>query len=218
MKKIIFILVLIFLSATVVGINYSRSFNTLTIKFSSKNTGQVVDVYNTGPDTVDEADQLIKKNLVAENITSEKKISLKKGSYSVVSRKNESYEQFNEKISLYQGNQEITVGSYFSQSNLDKLLVDKKSAIEASLINKYPRIEGRYSFENESLFHFGDWYGTILNYVSTDSNNSDTLVAVLKKEGDVWKVITSPPNLFVSTKDHPEIPLDIANELNQKVY
>jgi hypothetical protein len=202
----------------VVGINYVRSFNTLTIKFSSKNTGLVVDVYNTGPDTVDEADQLIKKNLVAENITSEKKLRLKKGSYSVVSRKNDAYEQFNKKISLYQGSQEITVESFFSQSNLDKLLAGEKSVIEASLISKYPRIKGQYIFENESLFHFGDWYGTTLKYVSTDSNNSDTLVAVLKKEGNVWKVITRPPNLFVSTKDHPEIPLDIANELNQKVY
>jgi len=202
----------------VVGINYVRSFNTLTIKFSSKNTGLVVDIYNTGPDTVDEADQLNKKNLVAENITSEKKLRLKKGSYSVVSRKNDAYEQFNKKISLYQGSQEITVESYFSQSNLDKLLAGEKSVIEASLISKYPRIKGQYIFENERLFHFGDWYGTTLKYVSTDSNNSDTLVAVLKREGDVWKVITSPPNLFVSTKDHPEIPLDIANELNQKVY
>jgi hypothetical protein len=218
MKKTLIIIGTVLIAGAIGITMYLRTFNTLTIEFSDKSPGLIVDVYNSGPDTVNEAQQLTEKNLVASNISSKQKIRLKKGGYSVVSRKNDTYEPFNQKVSLYQGNTNSVVEPYFSESKLKTLLEPQKSAIQSAATSAYPRITGRYIFEDEKLFHFGDWYGATLKYVGTDRNNADSLLVVMKKEGTNWKIVTRPPSLIVSQKDYPDIPLDIANSLNLRAY
>jgi|GEM_PF-2542150 len=218
MKKLLVFLGVVAIAFSIGLTIYLRSFNDLTINFSEKSSGVIVDVYNTGPDTVDEAQQINDKNLVASDIKSNQKLRLKKDSYSIVSKKNDSFAAFNQKVSLYQGDVEVLVEPFFSESRLNDILNVNKGSIQSSAISSYPRIDGRYIFENEKIFHFGDWYGATLKYIGPDVNNADPLLIVLKREGSNWKVITRPPSLLVSQKDYPEIPLDIADQLNQRVY
>lgn len=99
----------------------------------------------------------------------------------------------------------------FSDERLLALLQDQKSAINA-VLSSNDKTQG-YTPKNELLYEDGTWYAAKL--VPADPINQDTLVVILHKENNTWKVAADPAiTLYIA--DHPEIPEDIIRDINNR--
>lgn len=125
----------------------------------------------------------------------------------------------------------ITITPYYSSERLASLLTENKQAIRSVVTSEYSNISQLYDFENERLYHFGEWYSATLKYKGTDIFNADTLRLVVHKDGDTWRVASKPPmpilNAYNSgdtgdvgevSSDHnhvtTSIPIDILSRVN----
>lgn len=101
-----------------------------------------------------------------------------------------------------------------SEAELQNRLALEQPAITAALQEALPKVELLYITERAKLYHRGEWYGAVLQYTGSDSNNRDTLRIVLYKKEGVWTVRTHPPQLLLNKHDLSDAPIDMLNDLN----
>lgn len=108
--------------------------------------------------------------------------------------------------------QNIDIG--YTAAHLQTVLKSEDSAIQAAITKADPRMTSLYKVAAGSLYHHGEWYGAVLVYAGTDSLSRDTLRFVMKKEGNDWKLVTTPPQLSLSSKTYKDIPVEVIKAVN----
>lgn len=197
-------LIILILISSWFGFRYMTSFETITITY--KNI-EKAEIYNT-PDSHNS-----KHGTPVSNINqSGQKIKLKKGSdYIIDFTGSTGYE--NGTIILRDGQKEIYIDPYLSEEKLEEIRTKELPIIHAVITNKYPNIN-LYTLGEGRLYQWGEWYGTTLKYIGTDSFNSDTLRLILKKENNTWVIKTDPPNITLNKFMYGEIPEEILRDVN----
>ena len=99
----------------------------------------------------------------------------------------------------------------------DEQLAAEQAAIDAVLIEKYPKIATDYVINKGQLFEKGKWYGTTLTYKGSDIDNRDTLRVLMEKKDDTWTLLTTPPRPILSAKEFPDIPKSILQTINKPI-
>lgn len=205
-KKNIFIVLILFvlILATGVILNIYLSSRSVKIVFTNIKTVSVSEISPEG----NEAKKPVE--IVTE---SGKSVRLKKNniytvSYTGIDGYADGTQNFNPKK-----DGDIYLTPYFSEKKLNNILETERPVVH-NLITKTYKNSNLYTYQGETLYHFGDWYSAKLKYTGNDAYNSDTLILVLRKENNTWKIINNPPSLYVSHISYPNIPDDIINSVN----
>jgi len=140
---------------------------------------------------------------------------MKKGSYVIVTEKNDSYKQIILPLYLEDSHAHIDIKPQYSDEKLQLMLVQELPAITEAIRKTYQDISSYYTQEPGWLYEKGEWYATKLKYVGQgDIFKNDTLRIILHKESGVWKVITLPPDIVISHVLYPQIPREILIDIN----
>jgi len=193
---------------------YQKNYQTLIIDFPANSTGLVVDIYKYDGS---EGDKPEEKNIVKSNISNSASLKLKTGGYRIVTRTNASFENFDQAINLGNSPKSVKINGYYSTAKLKLKLTNEKQIIMTAIVAAYSRFSVLYDLSDESLYHNGEWYGALLKYKGDDYLNNDSLLLVAKKENGAWKIITRPPEQFISSRKYPSIPSDVVKDINGKV-
>lgn len=119
-------------------------------------------------------------------------------------------------ITLNVGNTPVrkSIDIDYVNSYLSDLLKGEKTVINTAITDSNPQLAKLYSINSGTLYHHGEWYGTTLSYIGTETLQRDTLRLVLKKDNGVWKVVTNPPQIVLSAKEYPSIPFNVLKAVN----
>jgi hypothetical protein len=144
-------------------------------------------------------------------------MKLKKGAYQLITSGTD-VRKTTENLQV--GDQPITKDMYIPLSDefLQKQLAAESSAIHQTIIDRYPQLASLYTINPGKLYGRGEWYGTVLTYIGTDSDNRDSLRILLQKQGNSWHVVTTPPQPLLSAKKLPDVPSYILSDINQPAY
>lgn len=101
---------------------------------------------------------------------------------------------------------------FYSKSVLAKMLSNERSTIQNTLLNTYASLSDYYSFGNDRLYGYGNWYGVVL--VSNNPGVYDTLRVIMQQENGSWKVI-GQPQISIGAPANPSIPLSVLSSVDQ---
>lgn len=101
--------------------------------------------------------------------------------------------------------------------DLTKQLAVEEPEILKVINTNYPQIATSYVINKGKLYGDGSWYGTTLTYTGTDTMSRDTLRILMQKQGDDWKLLTTPPQILLSTVEFPDVPKEILKDINQPI-
>ena len=99
----------------------------------------------------------------------------------------------------------------------EEQLKAEQTAIDAVLIEKYPKVASDYIINKGQLFEKGKWYGTTLSYKGADVDNRDTLRVLMEKKDDKWTLRTNPPQPMLSAKEFPDVPKSVLQTINKPI-
>lgn len=185
-------------------VHRSRTLQTLTVNYTHSHGAAIYDASES---------QTGKATLVQDLSKSGASIRLKRThTYLVTAKGDDGYEDSSRGFVLGDKPFTINLNPYYSPQKLGSLLNQERPDILRALKEKYPKIK-LYTVDSGKLYHWGDWYGTILRYKGAYSQSSDSLRVVLAKEGGVWKIKTSP-YITLSKYSYPSIPVDILRDVN----
>lgn len=203
----------------IVGVvNYVRSRQQLTVSFDVSTSEQftaviyeVTDVENT------DYQSYVRDENAVLTITGNTHTKIKKGKYVLAGQGNEGYANALTPFTLAEEPVTLTIKPAYSEGKLQNILNDQRGAIRDALIRSSPRALGLYDIDAEKLYSQGEWYGATLVPKNTDDNALafDLLRLVMQKDGDTWKLATSPPELILSRVVYPDIPRDILVDINK---
>lgn len=196
-KIIISILILIALICGGLLLKYFLSFKNVTINLSDDTSS--LTIFNSN-------------NIEIHNIKDSQTIKIQTGNYIFIPE--------GEKISsdaitvVITKHETINIDPDYSNIYLESILETEKTKIQKLFNDKYPNIITNYTIKNYQLFKKGEWFGGILVKNNSSFNNKkDTFRFVAKKTDGVWEIINYP-DLILTAKDYPDVPLDILNEIN----
>lgn len=101
--------------------------------------------------------------------------------------------------------------------DLVKQLSTEEPEIIKTLTTAYPQIATEYSINKGKLYGDGTWYGTTLTYTGSDTMNRDTLRVLMQKQNDDWKLLTTPPQILLSTVEFPDTPKEVLRDINKSI-
>lgn len=111
-------------------------------------------------------------------------------------------------------NKEIKVHPNFSAQYLSDQLVKELPKINTIIIDKYSSIMSDYEINNAILIGDTNWAGVIITPKNMDANNPTTYFrAVLKKEGDTWRIMNKP-EVVLTIYNSPDINREILQQIN----
>jgi len=207
-----FLSTILFVSV-VLAFNYFTSFQTLSISFAHNSLKAEIYPANSG----DGADELSYIHSLVESVGEDKTVRLKKGTYIVKSPQSGDYKETLTRVVLESSKESVFIQPDYTDQKLNNLLTQESTAIHTAIAAKYRRIPELYTISQGKLFGQGEWYATTLVYKNqADLYQSDTLRIILHKDGDSWKVATTPPEIIISKVIYPDIPsfvIDGANNL-----
>lgn len=118
-------------------------------------------------------------------------------------------------ISINNTTSKIPVAFNFTAEHLNDLYQTEKTAIEATLLTKYPQITTTYDIHQGKLYHQGDIYGALLVARDQSGDNADTLRVLMQKRGDEWILRSKPPTPILSAPLYSDIDKNILRAINQ---
>lgn len=186
MKKLIvrIIIVVLVLGLAIAGMHYFLSTRTISFKLSHVENAVIKDKNDW--------------TIATLNSNSDTARLYKGSSYTVHYDATDGYQDSSQTFTVENDN-EITVSPYYSNERLSSLLAEQSQAIRAAVVAKYPTITGLYDFQNERLYHYGEWYSATLKYKGNDFFNEDKLRLVVHKQNDTWHVASQPPMPSLNT-------------------
>lgn len=150
------------------------------------------------------------------SITPNKEFSLQKGTYKIHisgdDAKSDTRTLNVQNIPITQ-----TIPISLPDKKLQELLDKERSAISAIITKQYPQLSSLYTMR-ETLYNRGEWYGAVLTYKGTDTDNRDTLRLIAHKQAGQWKLITTPPKPLVSVAEYPSVPREVLDAINEPSY
>lgn len=114
-------------------------------------------------------------------------------------------------------NIEININPNYSNKYLMLILPGVENTILPILKEKYPEIMNNYKITNGTLFVKGEWYGGLLENITSDHNSrKDVFRFVAYKENSVWKIINYP-ELILTKSVYKTVPINILNSINNLI-
>lgn len=141
-------------------------------------------------------------------------VRLKKGSY-IVKSSGKNIDTNTQEITVDGSKDTYDINFRYTDKYLASLYEDEQLSIYTAMLLEYPSILSDYTLHNDQLYGLGDWFGAALVYNDQEADNRDTLHILMKKSGDNWQVISTPPSPVLSAPDYPQVPYSILMAINQ---
>ncbi len=203
-RNISLLVILVFVVSLVLFVfSYINSQQFIIVKY--KNTSKVT-IQKVG-----EGARSLEKETVYKK--SGEKIKVSKGNYLLKYTGSDGYSSDYRKIDVSNKPVYISLDPDYSQQKLSSILGEEFESIKNVLNTKYKNIN-EYNIQKGKLYKKGQWYATTLQYIGSDESNYDTLRLVMEKKDGKWVLVTNPPNIVLGSKDYPNIPLDILQDIN----
>ena len=135
---------------------------------------------------------------------------IKRGNYQYVANGGGDYAKRVGSIAVGNKPVALTITLSYSPEKLASLLKIEQPAALQALNKKYPSQMAGYTPSNGKLYDMGQWYGVKL---TPKTPNQDTYRVVLHKDGNTWKVMTTP-SIILSSPVYPAIPHDILSDID----
>jgi hypothetical protein len=181
-------------------------YKNFTINFNNSHDVAIYDAHRTQGD----GNKLLVTKV--ENSGQSKRL-LKNHSYDIVYSGDDGYQNGEVRVNT-SGRSSLTINPYFSQSKLEPLASAAANQVQQAYVSTYPNVTTYELNKNGRLYHWGDWYGTTLNYTGDDNLNDDTLRIVFHKEGGIWVIKTKPPDITLSKYLYKDVPVDVLKGVN----
>lgn len=210
--------------AILVGLGYLNSFQKLHIQFKTKATSIKVSVYRLPPESSTHevgADKFLTKENLLQEVHDGDILKLKKGHYMVVASGNPDYTDQKSEVGLDKNPETVVIDPVYTTTKLATNLAAEQSSLLQAISPVLGPAGADYNLDTGKLYMTGEWYGTTLKPKQADDPDSesfgyvDIFRIVAHKENGSWKVITKPPELFLSHVKYPDVPRDILIDINK---
>lgn len=211
-QKIGLLVALLLVIGIIVFIVISLLPQKVVVRFNTE-TGAIATLYKaaSSEDLHDLEDDQI-KGVKVQEITSAKEMSLVRGSY-IISITGENVEKKRYALTV-DGPVSQQIAVDYSEAYLTAQLKKIEPLIHADLKKQLPSIQGVYDIRTGKLHELANWYTTRLRYIGPDKYHRDTLLVIMKKENNTWKLVTKTPEIIVSYPKYPSVPREIIKSIN----
>lgn len=144
-------------------------------------------------------------------------IKLKKGTYLLSSTENPTYKTREEIFTVGGHKVELSITPSLSVKSLQERLITEGPSVRALIESTFPKKQTNYELSKETLYEDGTWYGVLLTPKTEYSNlygYVDSYKLIANKVGGKWQIITRPPELVISKKKYPAVPVTIIQSIN----
>lgn len=210
--------------AVLLGFGHLHSFQKLRITVKTKATNLKISLYRLPPESSTH-EIAPEKFLTRENLLQEVRdgeiLKLKKGHYMVVSSGNADYTDQKSEIGLDENPETVVVDPVYTPVKLATNLASERSSLLQVINPVLGPSAAAYTIDMGKLYLTGEWYGTTLKpKQAAEADDAglgyvDIYRLVAHKENGSWKVITKPPELFLSHVKYPDVPRDILIDINK---
>lgn len=218
-------IIAIILVTTIVGIGLSIyfSYQKVTVNFTQTKPGFAVNIYKTDTSSNEiSPDKLIDQNNLVKTVEEDSTFKLKAGNYVWETKGTSDYQRETGQLIITTKPQTITVNPVYTDTKLKSLLAEESPAIQKLIATAIPGIGTAYRTTTGRLYQNGEWYGTIIYpNLSTEAlrtNYVDTFRLVAHKANGMWKIVTLPPDLVLTTKAYPNIPRTVLVDVNNMKF
>lgn len=209
-NKIIVIVIILIISLAVFEVfRFLTTTQSISIKYDN-----VIDIKIYKAEVFENKQTTPFKDIMSNNSS----VRLKKGDYYITWKASDGYKDGNKKISLTNRSQSINIDPGYSDQKLSLILDKEINNINKIINDKFPETASIYIVGRGELLDNGNWYLTTLQYNGSSRYSSDTLKIILKKEGNSWVVMTTPPSIVFNKKDFKNIPDNILSYANLYLY
>lgn len=126
------------------------------------------------------------------------------------------YESSKRTVSVETTSQNIRIKPYFSDRKLSTMLQEQQPKITSAIVAYNPEVVGRYSIQEVTLHHYGEWASARLRWAGDLYNeNNDSLWVVLQRKNNNWAVM-GKPNIVLFKDTYSSVPEDILHKINIK--
>ena len=207
-KNIITIVVLVGLGALIWwGINYYLSFQKLVVTFDSTTVGSITLYHTAGPTSSTTVGQPV--GALSSGVI----YKVRNGSYLL--RPAGPKTDTTDTLIMVQGSPVTkNLDLDYSSSYLAQLLPAQQTAINSAIYATNPAIARLYVANPGALFHYGEWYGTTLSYIGSDTLSRDTLRLVMHLENGTWVLVSNPPQIYLRAPSYPTVPIKVLSRIN----
>ncbi|MCA9332300.1 hypothetical protein KDA00_00300 [Candidatus Saccharibacteria bacterium] len=202
-------------------ISYFNSFQKLEIKYADGVSDVEVNIYkNIDGHDIDPKTPLENTEATpVASVNADEVLKLKKGEYLLDVKENDLYKNYRFELSLDKDIATVTIDPEFTDKKLEELLNADKSNIHKMINSAFPQIaNNNLRIGDGRLFKRGEWYGTMifpaLSEEEIKNSYFDIYHLVLKKENGQWKIVTTPPDLVLSSQKYLDIPEDVLSATN----
>lgn len=204
-RLIMFFAALVALGLAIWGLVYFLSLQSVTINYESP--VESVELFAAAkPDTT------LTKGKAIKTLASGETYHLQQGSYVLhpVGGK-----IITDNIILTVGSEPVsqTIAPDYSTAYLKELLSPQQAAINQAIAASNAQLTKLYKINQGRLYERGDWYGTTLSYIGTDTLSRDTLRLIVHKQNGVWAVVTKS-QIVLRASDYPDVPHDVITKVN----
>lgn len=219
----IIVLLIVFsciLIAAFVGIKTLRSYKLVTVQFAEGLTDVTARIYSyEGENHEVGLDKLIADQQPVKQLTSSGSFKLRQGEYVIIAE-GVGYEQYLQPFELNEP-KVLTVNLNYTPQKLAEMLPSQKAIVDNVITTTVPNFNNTYKLSGGKLYGQGEWYGAIIepNISEEQARQSynDRFGVVAKKDSKgIWRVITVPPEIILSSVKYPQIPRDLLIDLNNQ--
>lgn len=127
----------------------------------------------------------------------------------------EGYDEGSRQVDIKDEDIEFSFEPYYSKSRLSEITTEQSADISQSIISSYPSLSSKYSIEDTTSYHYGEWASAALKWRGEYEQNSDTQHVILYKDKDQW-VVKDKPAIIISAAES-DTPVDILRRVNNSV-
>jgi len=206
MSKKQLITIITILVIAIIGLAVVFYLNTFkVVRFDIKHDDITIDVYSGSTNN----------NQKIGSLDASGELKLQAGDYTVVPS-GDKYNNAPISFTVKNTDTTITINPEYSQAYRDAILKAEMDAINKVISDTYPSVINGFDINPGYVYENGTWYATTLKQdIGHPTEVSDVYRTVLKKEDGKW-VIKAKPALVLSSKDYPQIPIDILRDINRK--
>jgi flagellar basal body-associated protein FliL len=206
MSKKQLITIITILVVAIIGLIIVFYLNTFkTVRFDIKHDDITITVYSGSASN----------NQKVGSLDTSGELTLQAGNYTVVPS-GDKYNNVAISFIVKNSDTTITINPEYSQAYREAVLKAEMDAINKVISDAYPSAITGFVINPGYIYENGTWYATTLTQnIDHPAEVSDVYRTVLKKEDGKW-VIKAKPALVLSSKDYPQIPIDILRDINRK--
>lgn len=109
----------------------------------------------------------------------------------------------------------VSFTPYYTNEELRKHVQQEFSTISGAISRYNETTPHLYTVRDIKLYHYADWASAKLTWNGDETDSSDTLRVVLRRNGSSWNVVNKP-NILLFRGYYTGVPIDVLRDTNNR--